>query len=149
HARMSLWERRIDLEHGQAYFQVAKDRSRPFIVMAAGKSVRATGTAFDVRAEPGRFEGTLIEGRVKVEDQLTTGAERAVADMRPGWRLEVGGDARWRLDAVNLDRQTSWHDGMLSFSNEPVSKAAAEMNRYSARKIVFRGPPSELALLGN
>src|SRR5690348_5790981 len=59
--------RNVDLLRGEAQFQVAHDRSRPFEVKAAGRIVRAVGTAFDVRVEsPQSLEVTVTEGRVAV-----------------------------------------------------------------------------------
>ena len=145
---MTGQERRVMLEQGRASFHVAKDSERPFIVAAAGKTVRATGTTFDVRVEPGQFTVILVEGRVRVEEQQAKGGRSTPTDMRPGWRLSVGEDRRWRMEAVDLANATSWHDGMLSFYEDPLAVAVAEMNRYSRRKIVFRGPPPNVSVLG-
>src|SRR5262249_21196033 len=111
-------------------------------------AVRATGTVFDVRLEPGRFEVTLIEGRVRVQEKGARSDDGPVADMRQGWRLAVGDDARWRMEPVDLVKTTSWHDGMLMFQRDTLAQAVAEMNRYSQRKIVFKGEPPETVVLG-
>ncbi len=131
-------DRRIELERGRAYFKVAKDRDRPFIVSAGGKTVRATGTAFDVRVDPTQMQVTLVEGRVRVEEKRAKGKDQQGADMRAGWRLVIGADQHWRVAPVDLDKETSWHDGRLTFFREPLAQAASEMNRYSEKKIVFR-----------
>ncbi|HYG25945.1 MAG TPA: FecR domain-containing protein [Caulobacteraceae bacterium] len=130
-------ERLVSLEKGRAFFKVAKDHRRPFVVLAAGHRVRALGTAFDVQVGPGKFEVTLVEGRVKVETPSPRRADAVTAELRPGQRLAVVEDAP-KLVQVDLRTETSWHDGRLTFVRDPLSEAVAEMNRYSDKKIVFR-----------
>jgi transmembrane sensor len=60
--------RSVILARGQALFEVAHDKTRPFEVRAGGRKITALGTAFDVRLSKARLEVTLIEGRVKVEE---------------------------------------------------------------------------------
>jgi transmembrane sensor len=132
----SARERLVSLERGRAFFRVAKDPSRPFIVLAAGHRVRAIGTAFDVSVNAGKFEVTLVEGRVKVETPAPNRPVAQTAELQPGQRLAIIGDAP-QLHQVDLRTETSWHEGRLSFMRDPISEAVEEMNRYSDRKIVF------------
>jgi transmembrane sensor len=131
-------ERLVSLERGRAFFRVAKDPSRPFIVAAGGNRVRAIGTQFDVRVGPKRFEVTLIEGRVKVETPSPKHRAATTAQLRPGQRLAIEKSAPQLLQ-VDLRTETSWHSGRLTFVRDPVADAVAEMNRYSDKKIVFAG----------
>src|SRR5690606_7675607 len=89
-------ERRLELVEGRAFFRVAKDASRPFVVRARGKTITALGTAFDVSLEAEQVEVTLVEGRVKVEAPvavpLSAAAPRAAlavqsTELTPGARL--------------------------------------------------------------
>ena len=59
-------ERRVELLDGQALFQVAKDKSRPFIVASGEAAVRAVGTQFDVYRKDSGTTVTVLEGRVAV-----------------------------------------------------------------------------------
>jgi transmembrane sensor len=139
--------RMLRLARGQAYFKVAKDKSRPFTVAAGGKLVTATGTAFAVRLEKKGVEVTLVEGHVRVEEAApamtlprkaarTTGA----TEMNAGSKLVAVADSDWRLDKVDTSKATSWLEGQLIFEDRPLAEATAEMNRYSAKKIVIRDP---------
>lgn len=85
--RFTAAERRVELESGEAHFEVAHDPARPFVVSAGGVTVRAVGTAFNVRFASGAVEVTVTEGWVAVapvsssrrgEDQLVAarGADR-------------------------------------------------------------------------
>lgn len=64
-------ERRVKLLHGEAFFAVAKNPNRPFIVDAGGVEVRAVGTAFNVRMRPEAVEVLVTEGKVAVGDRGT------------------------------------------------------------------------------
>lgn len=59
-------ERRVELLNGQALFQVAKDKGRPFIVASGEATVRAVGTQFDVYRKDSGTTVTVLEGRVAV-----------------------------------------------------------------------------------
>ncbi|MGN6828586.1 FecR family protein [Paucibacter sp. M5-1] len=157
-------QRRVRVEGGEAFFEVAKDASRPFVVQAAGTEVTATGTAFVVRLTPpgaGAHEAldvTLVEGQVVVRE-----AERRVAAakivppivMAAGERLRVRGDqgtsggvtaapAQPQRDRPRMDQVLAWKRGEAVFDNASLPEALDEMNRYSAMPIV--GDPSLAAL---
>lgn len=134
-------ERRINLEKGRAYFRVAHDASRPFRVVAAGRTVTALGTVFEVRADARRFEVILVEGRVRVEEPPKRLAARpAVVELTPGAQLVSTAEKSWAVAETDVARETSWLDGRLAFDNDPLSTVVAEMNRYSDKKIVIRDP---------
>jgi len=144
-AKQTDSRRMLRLARGQAYFQVAKDKARPFTVAAGDKLVTATGTAFTVRLEKKAVQVTLVEGRVRVEEAApaitlprqalrTTGA----TEMNAGSKLVAATGQSWRLDRVDTDKATSWLEGQLIFEDRPLAEAAAELNRYSAKKIVIR-----------
>ncbi len=132
----SASERRLDLLRGRAFFRVAHDPHRPFMVYAGGKRVRAIGTAFEVSFEGGRMIVTLAEGKVRVEG-ATSGTDSGT-DMVPGRQLAVSPDSGWTLRQVDVAKETSWTSGRLIFMHDPLTKAVTEVNRYSTRKVVFR-----------
>jgi transmembrane sensor len=126
--------RKIRLAHGQAFFDVAHDGARPFLVTAGPLTVRAVGTRFDVRAgaEP---SVTLVEGVVEVRRQ---GPQPQSWTLRAGQQLIAAAVAAPRpVDAVAA---TSWTLGRVVFENVPLSAAVAEINRYCAHKIILRAP---------
>ncbi|HEX6866686.1 MAG TPA: FecR domain-containing protein, partial [Caulobacteraceae bacterium] len=129
--------RLIDLKQGQAFFKVAHDKTRPFKVLAAGKTVTATGTQFSVRVDPATYQVTLVEGSVTVEAPRSRFIPGKAADLKPGFTLkseEAG--AGWQVARVDVSAATSWRSGRLTFDDRPLADAAAEMNRYSKRKVV-------------
>ncbi len=140
----------VYLDRGQAFFRVAKNPDRPFVVHAAGRSVTALGTAFDVRVEGRRFEVTLVEGKVRVETPVPRrkaigGAvaptpEVRTAEMLAGDRFIASTDAQWVVASADTTTQTSWLVGRLKFEGEPMGMIAAEFGRYSDQKIVIDDP---------
>ena len=134
--RLAGWEdgRRLTLVRGEAYFEVAKDPRRPFVVSAAGRTVTALGTAFDVRLDPHRWSVSLVEGKVRV-----AAADESV-DMAPGDHLVQADGEPWSVEKRNLDELTSWRDGSLVFENRPLGAIVAEMNRYSTRQVRITDP---------
>lgn len=140
-ARETDGKRLAFLDHGRAFFRVAKNPERPFVVTASGKTVTAVGTAFDVRAESDHFEVTLMDGRVRVEAPAPTptapDAKRAT-DMTAGSRLIAEDAQRWRIVHVDLQKEAGWLRGELIFKHEKLADVIAELNRYSTKQIVLR-----------
>jgi len=149
--------RLVYLDKGQAFFKVAHDRRHPFIVNAAGRTVTALGTAFDVRLEDGGVKVVLVEGKVRVESRArspmqippnaqTGGAAPAVApvqqatEMSAGSQLMASNDADWRLTRVDTARETSWLHHQIVFDDDALGDIVAEMNRYTERKMVVDDP---------
>lgn len=134
--------RRVKMVRGQAFFTVAKDPLRPFVVEAGGRQIVAIGTAFDVRLDNDRLEVLLVEGRVAVEnvarsDVVATLA--AVSDARvqlnPGETLVATESEVVHAPAPNPERQLKWRDGLIEFDNTTLANAVEEFNRYSDRTI--------------
>ncbi|PZR34340.1 FecR domain-containing protein [Caulobacter segnis] len=133
--RVHHWDqqRRLTLLRGQAYFEVAKDKARPFIVAAGDKAVTAVGTAFDVRLDPGKLSVTLVEGRVRIAGASPNGPRRV--EMSAGSRFVAADNADWTIASIDTAKEAAWVQGRLVFDGEPLSTVVAEMNRFSTRKL--------------
>jgi transmembrane sensor len=135
-------KRLVYLERGQAFFKVAKDKSHPFVVTAAGRTVTALGTAFDVRVDGRAFKVTLVEGKVRVEapapaKQGETATNFRATEMIAGSQLVATAREPWRVAPANVVVETSWTRDILIFDNAPLSEVVAELNRYSDKKLVI------------
>lgn len=141
-------ERRLVLERGQALFEVAHGQARPFVVLAGGQRITATGTVFDVRlARDNRVQVTLVEGRVLVR------AERPGArttTMQPNQVLVASAATATATVArePEVEHVVSWRTGQLIFENESLADAVAEMNRYVRRPIVLEGDVGRIRVSG-
>jgi transmembrane sensor len=132
---LSASARQIRLERGQAFFDVAHDPARPFVVTTGPVTVRAVGTKFDVRADGAEPEVTLVEGVVEVSRQ---GAQPQTWTLRSGEQLVTRAAAS--PTRVDLAAATSWTSGRVVFENVPLSAAVDEINRYCTHKIILRAP---------
>ncbi len=142
--RESGGERRMYLDRGRALFRVAKDPSRPFVVEADGRTITALGTVFDVSVGDA-FEVTLVEGKVRVEQSRTLLRTAHSADLNAGYRIEAKDTRDWTVAAADVGKETGWAEGRLTFVDDPLAKVAAELNRYSDRKIVLKDEAVGLA----
>jgi len=138
---VSETERRVELEQGEAFFEVASDARRPFVVSTGSLQVVATGTKFAVRREADQFRVVVTEGRVRVEKR-EGGREVPLA------QISAGGIAYTRGDGVLMQEQPlarveealSWRNGFVVFHQTTLAEAVAELNRYNTRKIVIKDP---------
>lgn len=122
--------RLVDLEHGQALFTVAHDRSRPFVVQAGEARVTAVGTVFDVRRNGTAVSVILVSGAVDV----APGEGRAARRMAAGQHAKVT-PAGIATRIADVPAETGWTDGRIVFRDTPLREAVAEVNRYLTAKI--------------
>jgi transmembrane sensor len=130
-------ERRVALVRGEAFFTVAKNPARPFIVRANGVDVRAVGTAFNVRLDPRTVEVLVTEGKVHVtppaslvaqggapELPLVEAGGRAVVATQPaGPPPEIAS-----VSAQDVARALAWRPRLLDFDSTPLAEVIAEFN---------------------
>lgn len=149
-------QRTVEVLRGQAFFNVAKDSSRPFIVVAGGKQIIAVGTAFDVRLDQKRVEVQLVEGRVVVENVApaastlpAAGNARESIHLNAGESLVATDRQVVRTAAEDQQRLLKWRDGLIEFDNTTLAEAVAEFNRYSVQSIRIDDPRlAELPISG-
>ncbi len=156
-------ERRIRLERGEAHFTVAKNPERPFIVEAGGVSVRAVGTAFNVRLASKAVEVLVTEGKVRVDDAVSgrsllaapAGVDPAVLPtlghpiLGAGQKVVVAPEAKQpaaagivatAVSSDEMQRELAWRERRLDFDLAPLSEIVAEFNRYSRHQLVIGDP---------
>lgn len=138
--------RQIELLHGRANFEVAKDPSRPFKVHALGSVVTAIGTAFTVELREKKVSVTLFEGRIALTGG--TGASLVDNNILPLQQVTLATAGKPVVEAVDPHHALAWREGKLFFNDEPLSEAAARMNDYSDTKITVEGPAAGLKVSG-
>jgi transmembrane sensor len=137
-------ERSLELKDGEAYFTVAPNALRPFVVTIGSVRVRAVGTAFNIRRAGERIVVTVAEGTVDVyQDSPQLPNDGVRADNRV--RVDAGGEVAWDSQAaqapvvasVNPAEALSWREGRLEYTDEPLGAVIADFNRYSKHQAVF------------
>ena len=146
--RFAVGERRIELLRGQAFFDVAHNVARPFVVVAGDTRVRALGTRFEVRRNGDTVRVTLAQGSVEVTDE---DAQKSVWRLVPGQALAIPKTAPRAAKPIAVDVQsaTSWTTGNVTFQGMALADAVNELNRYSRSKIILGdGVPSDRLVTG-
>ena len=133
--------RHIKLERGEAWFQVAKDADRPFIVRQGTVEVRAVGTAFSVSTRTNGAAILVTEGVV----ELSSGPRQSQAPIRlqSGAQALMQDDGRARIEPVAseaMQRTLAWREGRLALDGESLLEATRAFNRYNAVKIAVDDP---------
>jgi transmembrane sensor len=145
--RFTHGERRLELVKGQAFFDVAHDASRPFLVSAGPMEVQAVGTRFDVRHDGPGAAVTLAQGKVRVRQE---DAAQASWMLSPGQALVLAPGAKSAGPvAVDVASRTGWTSGVITFRDVALIDAVAEMNRYERDKISLApGVPAQARISG-
>lgn len=134
--RFDKGRREIEVTRGEAFFAVAPDSARPFVVKMGARSVRTGSGAFTVhRLDEQHAEVTIQSGDLQLD---AAGADRPVG---ANARVVLGADGGSTLEGVaarDIDRSLAWREGRLAFEGETLGQAAAAFARYG-------GPPIRLA----
>jgi len=136
------------LDHGEAYFEVAHDASRPFVVYAGSRRVTVLGTKFLVRREGEGVEVAVVEGRVRVDPVRQERAKSAVLT-RGDLAIAKGEATLLPPPSIQkVETELAWRDGMLVFDRSTLADAVAEFNRYNRRKLVVEGDAAANVRIG-
>jgi transmembrane sensor len=131
--------RTVELEEGQALFQVAKNVARPFIVRSGATQVRAVGTQFDVNRTSTATIVTVLEGRVAVSDRVPPASHANTSSegiyLAAGEQLSVSPHAVSNPTHANVTQATAWTHQRVLLDSATLATVAEEFNRYSARKL--------------
>jgi transmembrane sensor len=128
-------QRFIRIEEGKAFFRVAKDPSRPFLVEAGGVIVRAMGTQFAVESTDESVTVTMLEGSVIVTPAADSEVKFEGVPLVADQQLTVPGSGKPQIAHVDPEREIDWTHVNLSDGNT-VGDAVAQFNGYNDIKIV-------------
>lgn len=117
--------RRLALDEGRALFVVAEDKRRPFEVAAAGGTVRALGTEFEVYKKSDQVTVTVLKGTVEVS------RDDSAVRLVPGQQIHYGPNITLsEVEAIDSEQIAAWRRGKLVFNDQPLGKVIEEVNRY-------------------
>lgn len=146
--------RRVVLDYGEGYFEIAADPVRPFTVELAERSVTVLGTEFNLRRYNNGFNLVVLDGEVAVhrkDDKSLSGVpEFDLSEGRPkalnepgkvvaGMRVEFDAVTATALVDRNLDaaRIKGWRQGVLNFDGVSLAEIVKELNRYTGKPIIL------------
>jgi transmembrane sensor len=133
--------RRVVLSQGEAFFKVASDPKRPFIVEAGNAEIRALGTAFNIYLHEDVTEVTVTEGVVRVTElnaPLSRPPSTALLYADQSLMGSAGGLAA--IEAANSSVDLAWRDGKIVADGMKLSELVLELSRYHHGKILIADP---------
>ena len=127
-------ERRVSIE-GEAFFRVAKDPSKPFIVSTPDVDIKALGTQFNVYsyAEAGYIRTSLLEGSVKV---FFPDKEQEGVILSPNQQITIY-QGEMKVEPIRLNEHFLWRNGIYAFENEPLINILKKMELYYDIQIII------------
>ncbi len=130
-------QRRVELV-GEAFFDVAHEASRPFVVETYACDVEVLGTKFDVEARPeaDEFVAALVEGSVRVTDR--SAPDRRV-ELTPAQRV-TRRDGRFVVDAIPEHEEFRWREGLIVFRDVTFEELLADFEKYFGVRIEVLRP---------
>ncbi|MGN7999226.1 FecR family protein [Sphingomonas sp. 22176] len=138
--RIAKRAREVELAQGEAWFEVAEDAARPFVVAAGKVRAKAIGTAFSVRKRDNGVEVLVTEG---VVETWSDGEEAQRVRLSAGQCALINDHAivHYETDKPSaVDRALAWRSGMIDLDGTTLADAADEFNRYNDRQIVIADP---------
>lgn len=143
--------RNIHLDRGEAYFKVAHDANRPFVVAFEHGILRALGTEFNVLVDEEAVEVIVTDGEVEISQRSANptafepATERSEAQAGPAEKLSKGDTATISgtiesvvaIDSAELERKLGWQDGTLEFVNMPLREVVDEVGRYTGMTLII------------
>lgn len=137
-------QRVVELE-GEAYFEVAKDRSKPFIVKSGNQAIEVLGTHFNVHAYDNEavVKTTLLEGSVAV----THKNQKAI--LKPGQQSNVSDNFnKIAIREVDTEAAIAWKNGRFKFDNADLKTVMRQLERWYGIKVEYRGDVSQVTFNG-
>ena len=131
--------RQVTLMRGEAWFRVAHDTKRPFIVSAGRIRVRAVGTAFSVRRHDEGAEVQVTDGIVETWTLGEEGRRTRVAAGSKAFGAEYEPPTVVQASA-EVERSLAWREGRIVLEGETLDEAVAQFNRYNDKKLVISDP---------
>lgn len=128
-------ERNVYLE-GEAYFEVTKNRNKPFIVQSDAMRVRVLGTTFNFKSDKHCriAEATLIEGEIEVKGNK----EEGQIILAPGQRAELNkSNGRLTVKQVDAKLDAVWHDNLIPFRKADIFTITKALERFYDVKIIL------------
>lgn len=128
-------ERNVHLE-GEAYFEVTKDRHKPFTVQSDAMRVRVLGTTFNFKCDKRCrvAEATLIEGEIEVKGNKDEGQ----IILAPGQRAELNkSNRRLTVKQVDAKMDAVWHNNLIPFQKADIFTITKALERFYDVKIIL------------
>jgi transmembrane sensor len=132
-------QRRLEL-NGEAYFEVAHDKDKPFIVKTSRQEVEVLGTHFDVNsyADEPVTKTTLVEGSVRLNGGTL---------LQPG-QQGISNESGIKVKQVNVGEELDWKNKQFILNNEDLQIVMRRLARWYDVDVVYKGEPADVQFVG-
>jgi transmembrane sensor len=137
-------QRIVELE-GEAYFEVAKNKSKPFLVKSDNQTIEVLGTHFNVHAYNNEsvVKTTLLEGSVAVS------SKNQKAILKPGQQSNISeSSSKIAVKEVDTEAAIAWKNGRFKFDNADLKSVMKQLERWYGIKVEYRGDVSDVRFNG-
>ncbi|QIH35461.1 FecR family protein [Sphingobacterium sp. DR205] len=126
--------RKVELR-GEAYFEVAHEKNRPFIVTTAHGDIKVLGTAFNLRAYNSASSNvTLINGSIQL-----TNTNKTTKQVVPGQKVEFNGNDM-HISKANIEKEIAWQQGYFYFEHDQIQDIMEQLARWYDIQVIYQGP---------
>ncbi len=135
-------QRRVSMV-GEAFFEIAEDAARPFVVQTTGMEIEALGTAFNVNThlKAGSAKAILTEGKIRVSDGTD------IRELTPG-HSAVSTPGGLAVAPVDIEEALAWKDGYFYFNDKSMAEIVDELARWYGVTVDMQVPPSTKTYVG-
>lgn len=141
--RRAVW-----LDRGEAFFEIAKDQGRKFVIYAGPRMITVLGTKFSVRRSPSEIVVAVLEGRVSVDSAAANAPDRHATVTAGDVAIASGRSTLVTNSVEAVGQQLAWRSGRLVFHDSPLAAAVEQFNRYNQKKLVIGDPELARLLVG-
>lgn len=137
-------QRIVELD-GEAYFEVAKNKNKPFIVKSGDQDIEVLGTHFNVHAYDNEsvVKTTLLEGSVAVN------YKNQKAILKPGQQSNVSDKFnKITIKQVDTEAAIAWKNGRFKFDNADLKTVMRQLERWYGIKVEYRGDVPDVRFNG-
>lgn len=137
-------ERTVSLQ-GEAFFDIARDTSKPFIVETKNAIIRVLGTSFNVNSLNERTKVSVVTGRVSVQSKLEPDK---VLNLEAGDELLIDENS-FSLSKVSNQNHLAWKTGVFSFNQSPLNEVVEILNTYYTEELSLKKGTDDCLLSAN
>lgn len=133
---------------GEAFFEVAKDKSRPFHVITGDLRIKVTGTRFNVTSyqNDSFTQAVLVEGKIFASKN---GIFSKDVELSPGEIIVLDkSENRLSKQKVDVELYASWINGYLIMRDEPIDEIIKKLERYYDQKIIAENLSQDIRFTG-
>lgn len=137
--------RKVEIS-GEAYFEIARDVSRPFIVTKGNAQIEVLGTHFNVNAydNEAAMRVTLMEGSVRVKEGTASGL------LKPGQQAILSAKNSGKIQVVkgDVDKVMAWKNGIFNFDGAPLDEVMRQLERWYDIEVVYEKGVPDIEFVG-